>query len=68
LDINENVLNADLPTSNYGLQEHTDESDHPVFVNLSLSAASALIHAILQEDLDKLLREINLARESVENF
>jgi len=47
LDINENVLNADLPASDYGLQEHTNESDHPVFVNLSLSAAPALIHAIL---------------------
>lgn len=68
LHIDEDVLQVYEPTLDYRLEEDANESHHPVLIHLSLGAAPALVHAVLQKHLDELLRQIHLPGESVEDL
>jgi hypothetical protein len=57
------------------LQENNHKSDHPllvyfVFVRLRLGVGTwaALVHAVLQKQLNELFWKLNVVRQSVENF
>jgi len=50
------ILNTDQFAFNDALQEDTDQPHHPILVDLRVIVVLALVHTVLQEYLDKLLR------------
>jgi hypothetical protein len=50
------------------LQEHTNQPDHPVFVDFGLIGTATLLHAVFEEYMYELLRQFDMAAQSVEDL
>lgn len=51
------------------LQENQDDAHHPLLVDLVLVAlAAALVHAVFDEQVSELFRELDMVAQPIENF
>jgi hypothetical protein len=60
LHVNKDILETDEFTLDDRLQENTYQSYHAILVHFVVVVVTALIHAVLEEDLDELLRQFHL--------
>ena len=62
------ILQVYQSAFDYRLQEHTNQPDHPVFVDFGLIGTATLLHAVFEEYMYELLRQFDVAAQSVEDL
>ena len=62
------ILQVYQSAFDYLLQEHTNQPDHPVFVDFGLIGTATLLHAVFEEYMYELLRQFDMAAEPVEDL